>query len=48
MTARGSCADRRCPLSSDRAVGERTDKLLAAGVFPEPSGDWPAIPWPAF
>jgi uncharacterized repeat protein (TIGR03843 family) len=31
-----------------RAVGERTDKLLAAGVFPEPSGDWPAIPWPAF
>ncbi|SMC83253.1 SCO1664 family protein [Lentzea albidocapillata] len=31
-----------------RAVGERVDKLLAAGVFPEPSGDWPAIPWPAF
>ena len=31
-----------------RAVGERTDKLLAAGVYPEPSGDWPAIPWPAF
>ncbi|WP_394619278.1 SCO1664 family protein [Lentzea sp. JNUCC 0626] len=31
-----------------RAVGERIDKLLAAGVYPEPSGDWPAIPWPAF
>jgi hypothetical protein len=31
-----------------RAVGERTDKLLADGVHPEPSGDWPAIPWPAF
>lgn len=31
-----------------RAVAERTDKLLAAGVYPEPSGDWPAIPWPAF
>ncbi|GHH41302.1 SCO1664 family protein [Lentzea cavernae] len=31
-----------------RAVGERVDKLLAAGVYPEPSGDWPAIPWPAF
>ncbi|MFD9697800.1 SCO1664 family protein [Lentzea sp. NPDC059081] len=31
-----------------RAVGERLDKLLAAGVYPEPSGDWPAIPWPAF
>jgi uncharacterized repeat protein (TIGR03843 family) len=31
-----------------RAVGERVDKLLADGVYPEPSGDWPAIPWPAF
>jgi uncharacterized repeat protein (TIGR03843 family) len=31
-----------------RAVAERTDKLLASGVHPEPSGDWPAIPWPAF
>jgi uncharacterized repeat protein (TIGR03843 family) len=31
-----------------RALGVRTDLLLAAGVFPEPSGDWPAIPWPAF
>ncbi|MBP2336342.1 putative repeat protein (TIGR03843 family) [Saccharothrix coeruleofusca] len=31
-----------------RALAERTDKLLAAGVYPEPSADWPAIPWPAF
>ncbi len=31
-----------------RALAERVDKLLAAGVYPEPSGDWPAIPWPAF
>jgi hypothetical protein len=31
-----------------RALAERVDKLLAAGVFPEPSNDWPAIPWPAF
>ncbi|AHH97751.1 SCO1664 family protein [Kutzneria viridogrisea] len=30
------------------ALATRTDLLLAAGVFPEPSGDWPAIPWPAF
>ena len=22
--------------------------LLEAGVFPAPSGRWPAIPWPAF
>ena len=31
-----------------RALARRTDKLLDAGVFPEPCGDWPAIPWPAF
>ncbi|MFC0437909.1 SCO1664 family protein [Kutzneria buriramensis] len=30
------------------ALITRTDLLLAAGVYPEPSGDWPAIPWPAF
>jgi hypothetical protein len=31
-----------------RTLQERTEKLLVAGVFPEPSPDWPAIPWPAF
>ena len=31
-----------------QAVSARIDRLLEAGVFPEPSGDWPAIPWPAF
>ncbi|TDC93167.1 SCO1664 family protein [Saccharopolyspora aridisoli] len=31
-----------------QAVSTRIDRLLDAGVFPEPSGDWPAIPWPAF
>ncbi|MGH3831175.1 MAG: SCO1664 family protein [Pseudonocardiaceae bacterium] len=31
-----------------RAVRERTDRLLATGTFPEPNGNWPAIPWPAF
>ncbi|MFE9750022.1 SCO1664 family protein [Saccharothrix saharensis] len=31
-----------------RALTERVEKLLAAGVYPEPSNDWPAIPWPAF
>jgi uncharacterized repeat protein (TIGR03843 family) len=30
-----------------RAVGERIERLLAVGVYPEPCGDWPAIPWPA-
>ncbi|MEU4803788.1 SCO1664 family protein [Actinosynnema sp. NPDC023587] len=31
-----------------RALAERVDKLLAAGVYPEPSQEWPSIPWPAF
>jgi uncharacterized repeat protein (TIGR03843 family) len=28
------------------ATRERVEALLAAGVFPVPSPDWPAIPWP--
>lgn len=28
------------------AVQSRADSLLGRGVFPAPSGDWPAIPWP--
>ncbi|GGW35189.1 phosphatidylinositol kinase [Streptomyces xantholiticus] len=28
------------------AVGARVAALLASGVHPVPSGDWPAIPWP--
>src|SRR3712207_4193471 len=31
-----------------RATVRRVDRLLAARVHPEPSGDWPAIPWPPF
>lgn len=30
------------------ALADRTDRLLADGRFPAPSGDWPMIPWPAF
>jgi hypothetical protein len=26
----------------------RVDRLLASGLHPEPSEDWPAIPWPPF
>jgi len=26
----------------------RVERLLAEGTFPQPSGDWPAIPWPPF
>lgn len=28
------------------AVQARAEALLSRGVFPAPSGDWPAIPWP--
>nr|WP_228046085.1 SCO1664 family protein [Saccharopolyspora sp. HNM0983] len=31
-----------------RAVAARVERLLSEGVFPAPSGEWPAIPWPAF
>jgi uncharacterized repeat protein (TIGR03843 family) len=31
-----------------RATAHRVDSLLAAGRFPYPSPDWPAIPWPPF
>jgi hypothetical protein len=30
------------------ATVARIDELLATGVFPAPSPDWPAIPWPPF
>ncbi|MDQ1703355.1 MAG: hypothetical protein QOF57_2607 [Frankiaceae bacterium] len=29
-----------------RATRRRIDELLAAGVFPQPNGNWPAVPWP--
>ncbi|GAB3293212.1 SCO1664 family protein [Parasphingorhabdus pacifica] len=31
-----------------QAVDDRIERLLRAGELPAPSGDWPAIPWPAF
>ncbi len=31
-----------------RRTAFRVDRLLAAGTFPFPSEDWPAIPWPPF
>jgi hypothetical protein len=30
------------------ALADRVDQLLRHRVFPAPSGDYPAIPWPAF
>jgi hypothetical protein len=31
-----------------RATVRRVERLLASGLHPEPSEDWPAIPWPPF
>jgi hypothetical protein len=31
-----------------RALTRRLDQLLTSRRHPEPSGDWPAIPWPPF
>jgi uncharacterized repeat protein (TIGR03843 family) len=30
------------------AVRRRVDRLLTYRCYPEPSGDWPAVPWPPF
>jgi hypothetical protein len=30
------------------ATRRRVEGLLGAGVFPSPSADWPAIPWPPY
>jgi uncharacterized repeat protein (TIGR03843 family) len=32
--------------SEVRQVGHRVDRLLASEIFPGPSADWPAVPWP--
>jgi uncharacterized repeat protein (TIGR03843 family) len=31
-----------------RAIGRRTEILLAEGIYPAPGDDWRAIPWPLF
>ncbi len=31
-----------------RRTSARVDRLLSTGVHPQPSEDWPAIPWPPF
>jgi uncharacterized repeat protein (TIGR03843 family) len=31
-----------------KALITRTDRLLSVGVYPEPTGEWRAVPWPAF
>ncbi len=29
-----------------RATRRRVDELLATRIFPQPNGNWPAVPWP--
>ena len=43
-----SALDRRLTPGEVRALRERCEELLAANRMPLPSGEWPAIPWPAF
>ena len=31
-----------------RCTQQRVAELLRTGLHPEPSGDWPALPWPPF
>ena len=35
-------------VSEVRATTDRVDRMLATGLHPQPSPDWPAIPWPPF
>ena len=47
----GDLAGRLLELLTRREVKRtvtRVDRLLETGVHPEPSEDWPAIPWPPF
>lgn len=40
--------DRRLTPAEVTALRTRCEDLLMRGRLPLPSGDWPAIPWPAF
>jgi len=31
-----------------RALLARIERLISSGIFPEPSDEWPAVPWPPF
>jgi uncharacterized repeat protein (TIGR03843 family) len=47
----GPLGDTLCRLlaaTEVRATSRRVRRLLRTGRHPQPSGDWPAIPWPPF
>ena len=31
-----------------QALLARIERLISTGIFPEPSDEWPAVPWPPF
>jgi uncharacterized repeat protein (TIGR03843 family) len=46
---KGALADELAPLLTAAeidALRERVAGLLASGLHPVPSGDWPPVPWP--
>jgi len=48
---RAGLADELGQLLDEHEVGrlrQRAERLLSSGRFPQPRGDWPAIPWPPF
>jgi hypothetical protein len=47
----GTLGELLAPLLTELEIQETTRRvkdLLAAGTFPLPNPDWPAVPWPAF
>lgn len=47
----GALGERLTELLTTREVRRtrrRIDRLLSSAIHPEPSGDWPAVPWPPF
>ena len=44
----GAALQELLTLTEVEATKHRVDRLLRRGRFPEPSADWPAIPWPPF
>ena len=44
----GAAMDEHLTRREVRVTRRRVDRLLETRSFPEPSADWPAIPWPPF
>jgi hypothetical protein len=45
----GALGERLCELLAADEVAatlRRIDRLLRRATFPEPGGQWPAVPWP--